>query len=180
MTEPDPTATKALACTLHRVFEGFVSHPKSDNADNADWETYADEVLDGLRAAGFSLWDLRSVHQDELDDELVLREEANGRESATGDASEASRPKEPGAPRITIGEYHRLIESGVLEGPVELLEGVIELSGEPLVHSPAQTRAAAALGIRVHSAVDAVLQDPQARAEVIDRLQAAEKGSWDG
>lgn len=75
--------------------------------------------------------------------------------------------------KVSVEEYHRLVEAGVL-GPVELLEGRVMMGGHALVFSPAQVRAAKRLGVTVASCVDAVLADPASRADVTAGLAAGE------
>jgi hypothetical protein len=72
--------------------------------------------------------------------------------------------------RMSVEDYDKLVEAGVLEGPIELLDGVVQVSGFPFVFGPEQTRRAAELGIRAFSALDAVLADPAMRAEAAHRL----------
>jgi hypothetical protein len=83
----------------------------------------------------------------------------------------------PPVPRLTIAEFEQLVDSGLLGEQPELHDGRLRCGSDPrtgagydVVFTPAQARAAAALGIRVHSAVDAVLSDPDAVAEVLARL----------
>jgi len=70
---------------------------------------------------------------------------------------------------LTVAEYHRLVDGGVVDHP-ELLEGLIVMGRYRLVLSPEQARDARRLGVTAYSAVDAVLDDDEARAEVAVRL----------
>jgi hypothetical protein len=70
---------------------------------------------------------------------------------------------------LTVAEYHRLVDAGVVDHP-ELLEGLIVMGRYRLVLSPEQARDARRLGVTAYSAVDAVLDDDEARAEVAVRL----------
>jgi hypothetical protein len=72
-------------------------------------------------------------------------------------------------------DYRKLVDAGIVDR-VEMLEGRVVMGAYPLIFSPAQTATARRLGVSVPSAVDAVLQDPDARAELMARL-AAEKPS---
>ena len=70
---------------------------------------------------------------------------------------------------MTVDEYDLLVEHGVLT-KVELLNGCIWMGEYEYVFGPEQARAARALGVRVHSCVDAVLEDADASAELLARL----------
>ena len=86
------------------------------------------------------------------------------------------RPTEP-VPLLTGEEYFKLFETGLLPEKMELFEGRVYFGRDPQteevydpVFAPAHARAAAALGIQVYSAVDAVLRDPHAIQEFLLRL----------
>jgi hypothetical protein len=72
-------------------------------------------------------------------------------------------------PRLTQEQYRMLVEAGVLD-TVELLDGVLYMGEFPVMFSPGQVAAAAALGVSLPSPVDAVLADPTTRAELTHRL----------
>jgi hypothetical protein len=75
--------------------------------------------------------------------------------------------------RMSVEDYDRLVDAGILEGPIELLDGIVQVSGFPFVFGPEQTRRAAdELGIGVFSCLDAVMSDPAMRAEAALRLAA--------
>lgn len=76
--------------------------------------------------------------------------------ATAGIATGAYERPEP-APTLTAEQYDRLVEAGIVAG-VEMIDGRIYMGEWELVFSPAQARAAAALGVRVFSAVDAVLE----------------------
>jgi hypothetical protein len=86
------------------------------------------------------------------------------------DDAHRERDERPGT--LSTADWDALVEAGVLNGPVELLSGRPTFSGEELVFTPAQVRAAAALGIRVRSCLDALLEDPEAFAEARATLMA--------
>jgi hypothetical protein len=70
---------------------------------------------------------------------------------------------------MTTEQFDKLIEAGLLD-KIELIDGRIMQAGHELVLAPEQERLARRLGVRVRSCVDAVLEDPQARAELTARL----------
>ena len=72
---------------------------------------------------------------------------------------------------MTPEDYRKLVEAGVVD-KIELLNETVFVGRHPMVFSPAQVAAAARLGVQVPTAVDAVLSDPGARAEVATRLAA--------
>src|SRR4051794_21118944 len=74
---------------------------------------------------------------------------------------------------LTMAEYHRLVDQGIVESTVELMHGRIVMGRYRLVLSPEQARDARRLGVTAYSAVDAVLDDDEARAEVAVRLRVA-------
>ena len=73
--------------------------------------------------------------------------------------------------RVTPEDYRKLVEAGVVD-KIELLNETVFIGRHPMVFSPAQAAAAARLGVKVPTAVDAVLNDPGARAELATRLAA--------
>lgn len=75
-----------------------------------------------------------------------------------------------GRERISPQDWQKLVEAGIVDR-VEMIEGRALMGRYPVVFSPAQTAAARELGVEVPSAVDAVLGDPDARAEVAKRLK---------
>jgi hypothetical protein len=74
-----------------------------------------------------------------------------------------------GGHRLTLAEYHRVVDAGIVDHP-ELHDGELVMGRYRLVLSAEQARDARRLGVRVYSAVDAVLDDDEARAEVAARL----------
>jgi hypothetical protein len=83
-------------------------------------------------------------------------------------------------PLITADQYHLLGESGVLDR-IELIDGRVVVGHDrrngrdfELCFSPAQAREAARHGVRVWSALDAVLEDPLALADLRARLDRGE------
>src|SRR3954452_852735 len=70
---------------------------------------------------------------------------------------------------LTVAEYHRLVDAGIVD-TVELMHGLIVMGRYRLVLSPEQARDARRLGVSAYSAVDAGLDDDEARAEVALRL----------
>jgi hypothetical protein len=67
--------------------------------------------------------------------------------------------------RLTTREFSAVVLAGILDGPTELIAGRVMQSGEEVVFSPTQVRAAAVLGVRLRSCLDALLEDPEALAE---------------
>jgi hypothetical protein len=76
---------------------------------------------------------------------------------------------------LTVAEYHRLVDAGIVD-TVELMHGRIVMGRYRLVLSPEQARDARRLGVSAYSAVDAVLDDDEARAEVAVRLARRRAG----
>jgi hypothetical protein len=73
---------------------------------------------------------------------------------------------------VTTHDYDLLVEAGVLSN-IELIAGEIVMGEYEFVFGPEQAADAARLGIRdLRTCVDAVLDDPELRAEVRARLGA--------
>jgi len=65
-----------------------------------------------------------------------------------------------------------LLNAGLLPEKIELVDGRLLAAGETeYVFAPAEARAAAGMGIRVRTCVDAVLEDPEARNELRQLLE---------
>ena len=71
---------------------------------------------------------------------------------------------------MSVEDYDLLTEVGVIAGPIELIDGKLVWGKYAVFLSPAQARAAAALGVIVPTYVDAILADPEALAELRERL----------
>jgi hypothetical protein len=91
---------------------------------------------------------------------------------ARAERAARERTSESRSGRLTREEWERLITSGVIGGPIELIFGRAVMGDYEVVFPPAQARAAADLGVNVRSCVDAVLEDDAARAELTARLAA--------
>ena len=64
-----------------------------------------------------------------------------------------------------------LADAGLLPEKIELVDGRLLAAGDSeYVFAPAEARAAAGLGIRVRTCVDAALEDPESREELRRRL----------
>lgn len=71
------------------------------------------------------------------------------------------------AGKLTADEMYALMAGGLLPERIELIEGRLLAAGESeYVFAPAEARAAARIGIRVRTCVDAVLEDPEALDEL--------------
>lgn len=76
--------------------------------------------------------------------------------------------------KLTSAEVFELLNSGLLPERIELVDGrLLAAGGTEYVFAPVEARAAADMGIRVRSCIDAVLEDPEARDE-LRRLILAE------
>jgi hypothetical protein len=73
---------------------------------------------------------------------------------------------------LTANEFGALGLAHIWSGPTELWNGRVVVGGQEVVFSPAQVRAAAVLGMRVRSCLDALLEDPEAVAEARAALLA--------
>jgi hypothetical protein len=72
---------------------------------------------------------------------------------------------------ITALDMFALADAGLLPEKIELVDGRLLAAGESeYVFAPAEARAAARLGIRVRTCVDAVLEDAEAREDLRRRL----------
>ena len=71
---------------------------------------------------------------------------------------------------MTVEEYELLTDVGVIAGPIELIGGRLLWGRYEAFLSPVQARAAAAAGVNVPTYVDAILADPEALAELRERL----------
>lgn len=72
---------------------------------------------------------------------------------------------------LTASEWDELVRAGVLGEEVYLRhDGQVRFGHHEFFFSPQQAAQAAGLGIRVRSYIDAILEDPAARAEMINRL----------
>jgi hypothetical protein len=81
---------------------------------------------------------------------------------------------------VDVDQFRMLREHGVVDHKVEFLEGrLVTGDGYELALSPAQMRAARALGLEPRSYVDAVLEDAQTLAELRARLSASRRGLTD-
>jgi hypothetical protein len=79
---------------------------------------------------------------------------------------------------MTAGELSRLIETNTFFARAELVEDRILLDGGyEFCFDWAHARAAAEVGVRVRSCVDAVLEEPDACAELLRRLFIAYFGT---
>jgi hypothetical protein len=77
------------------------------------------------------------------------------------------------APTITADQYTRLV--GIID-KIELIDGKVVCADGPLAFTPRQARDAAARGVPVWSCVDAVLADPAAVKDLLDRMAADPDG----
>jgi hypothetical protein len=78
---------------------------------------------------------------------------------------------------VTAKEMFELMDAGLIPEKIELIDGRLRTTGdEEYPFTPAQARTAAALGIRVRNVVDAVLEDPEALAEIVRRLGESTAG----
>ena len=89
-------------------------------------------------------------------------------------AEEDREPTQGAVTTLTAEQLRVLVEAGVLASPVELIAGRLMAGSYPYAFGVAQARAAAQAGVKVPGPVDAVLSDPQLRAEVTARLAAGE------
>ncbi|MGZ8702766.1 MAG: hypothetical protein ACXWZY_10825 [Gaiellaceae bacterium] len=82
------------------------------------------------------------------------------------------------AGRLTADEMLALAGAGLLPERIELVDGRLLAGGETeYVFAPAEARAAASMGIRVRTCVDAVLEDAEALDELRRRTLDTEPGS---
>ena len=91
-------------------------------------------------------------------------------EPAARAASRTGAGSAPKYPRLTLDDYHRLVESGLL-GKTEFIDSHITYGGHDLVLGPEQQRYAETLGIRVWGCVEAVLADERLRAQAVAALR---------
>lgn len=76
------------------------------------------------------------------------------------------------APQITSEDYLAVKPIGIY-GRIELVDGVPVMGFQwPVILTLAAQRAAAEIGVALPSLVDAVMADPEAKAEVAARLAA--------
>lgn len=69
--------------------------------------------------------------------------------------------------KLTADEMFALSGAGLLAEKIELVDGRLLAGGETeYVFAPREARAAAQMGIRVRTCIDAVLEDPEARHEL--------------
>lgn len=71
---------------------------------------------------------------------------------------------------VTADDLNKLLNTGFMDGPFELLDGIVFFGGEPLMFSPYQAQRAAELGVSLPSWIDAIVRDPDLRTEVQARL----------
>jgi hypothetical protein len=77
----------------------------------------------------------------------------------------------PTSGEISAAEMFALADAGLLPEKIELVDGRLLAGGSSeYVFPPAEARAAARLGIRVRTCVDAALEDPETREELRRRL----------
>jgi hypothetical protein len=112
--------------------------------------------------------DLRSVRR--LIDAMPEPEVTASSDAQAGSGAEGAEEGRPPAGVLTTDEYGALAQAGVLS-KVELIEGRVVMGEYELVFSPSQTAAAERLGVRVRSCVDAVLEYPALRAQVLDAIR---------
>jgi hypothetical protein len=73
--------------------------------------------------------------------------------------------------RLTAAEMFALADAGLLPEKLELVDGRLLTAGDSeYVFAPPEARAAARLGIRVRTCVDAALEDPETREALRRRL----------
>jgi hypothetical protein len=69
--------------------------------------------------------------------------------------------------KLSADEMFALMGAGLLPERLELVDGRLLAAGETeYVFPPAEARAAAKMGIRMRTCLDAVLEDPEARDEL--------------
>ena len=78
--------------------------------------------------------------------------------------------------RLTSDEYWSLIDHGLFPEKIELIDGIVAVApASGYVFAMKDARAAADLGVQVHSAVDEVLADEEATHELLRRLSDAQR-----
>ncbi len=74
--------------------------------------------------------------------------------------------------QLDTAQYHALVEADILD-KIELLDGRITFGRYDPVFSPEQVADAHKLGIRIRSAVDVLIEHPELRDELAQRLAAS-------
>ena len=155
---------------MRGVFRGVTLHSDPDvDEPNLEIEAWLSREL-GLDAAGGT-----EAH-------VAITVEVLDGPSTAAQALVPSRPAHAAAAgAVTAEEYDRLVAAGIVDR-IELIEGRIVVGHWPLAFPPDETRAAARLGIRVRSCVDAVLDDEVSRREIAARIHddAGEPGTSRG
>ena len=167
---PGTIATYQGVLRMRGVFRGVTLHSDPDGDEpNLEIEAWLSREL-GLDAAGGT-----EAH-------VAITVEVLDGPSTAAQALVPSRPAHAAAAgAVTAEEYDRLVAAGIVDR-IELIEGRIVVGHWPLAFPPDETRAAARLGIRVRSCVDAVLDDEVSRREIAARIHddAGEPGTSRG